>query len=353
MAPTLGTILNFIHSQLFVTVPKPTTSYAGRVVIVTGGNVGLGLETARSIAHLDASKVIITSRSTSAGEAARASILASLPPSRDPSSIEAWPLDLCSHESIRAFAARASADLPRLDALICNAGVATGRFALAADLGGVADGGGHETTIATNVVGTFLLALLVLPALKRTAARTNSLAHLVIVSSEVHFFTDFAERKNIDEKDGSIFAALRDATKSDMPDRYNVSKLLEVLVVRELAASPTLMGRSAYPVVVTAPNPGLCASALRREMYEGSFFMRWGVWLMERLLERSSEEGARNFVACASAGEAYHGRYVSDGVPKEPAALVRSEEGAVLQKRVWEELRDILEGIEPGVTRNF
>ncbi|OMP86906.1 WW domain-containing oxidoreductase [Diplodia seriata] len=352
MAPTLGTILNFIHSQLFVTVPKPTTSYAGRVVIVTGGNVGLGLETARSIALLDASKVIITSRSTSAGEAARSSILASLPPSRDPSSIEAWPLDLCSHESIRAFAARASA-LPRLDALICNAGVATGRFALAPDMGG------HETTIATNVVGTFLLAFLVLPALKRTAARTNSLAHLVIVSSEVHFFTDFAERKNIDEKDGSIFAALRDATKSDMPDRYNVSKLLEVLVVRELAASPSLMGGGAndndspYPVVVTAPNPGLCASALRREMYEGSFFMRWGVWLMERLLERSSEEGARNFVACASAGEACHGRYVSDGVPKEPAALVRSEEGAVLQKRVWEELRDILEGIEPGVTRNF
>ncbi|KAL1613641.1 hypothetical protein SLS54_010395 [Diplodia seriata] len=349
MAPTLGTILNFIHSQLFVTVPKPTTSYAGRVVIVTGGNVGLGLETARSIALLDASKVIITSRSTSAGEAARSSILASLPPSRDPSSIEAWPLDLCSHESIRSFAARASA-LPRLDALICNAGVATGRFALAADMDG------HETTIATNVVGTFLLALLLLPALKRTAARTNSLAHLVIVSSEVHFFTDFAERKNmVDEKEG-IFAMLRDATKSDMPDRYNVSKLLEVLVVRELAASPSLMGgdsHSPYPVVVTAPNPGLCASALRREMYEGSFFMRWGVWLMERLLERSSEEGARNFVACASAGEAYHGRYVSDGVPKEPAALVRSEEGAVLQKRVWEELRDILEGIEPGVTRNF
>ncbi|KKY15224.1 putative short-chain dehydrogenase reductase [Diplodia seriata] len=346
MAPTLGTILNFIHSQLFVTVPKPTTSYAGRVVIVTGGNVGLGLETARSIALLDASKVIITSRSTSAGEAARASILASLPPSRDPSSVEAWPLDLCSHASIRAFAARASADLPRLDALVCNAGVATGRFAPAPDMGG------HETTIATNVVGTFLLALLVLPALKRTAARTNSLAHLVIVSSEVHFFTDFAERKNVDEKEG-IFAMLRDATKSDMPDRYNVSKLLEVLVVRELAASPSLMGRSPYPVVVTAPNPGLCASALRREMYEGNFAMRWGVWLMERLLERSSEEGARNFVACASAGEAYHGRYVSDGVPKEPAALVRSEEGAVLQKRVWEELRDILEGIEPGVTRNF
>ncbi|KAL1643101.1 hypothetical protein SLS58_005070 [Diplodia intermedia] len=359
MAPTLGTILSFLHSQLFVTVPKPTTSYAGRVVIVTGGNVGLGLETARSIAALGAAKVIITSRSTSAGEAARDSILASQPSSRDPTSVEAWPLDLCSHASIRAFAARAAA-LPRLDALICNAGVATGHFALAADLG---PDGGHETTIATNVVGTFLLALLALPALKRTAARTNSLAHLVIVSSEVHYFTDFAERDKVDEKEGSIFAALRDERRSDMPDRYNVSKLLEVLVVRELAASPSLMGGggggspdSPYPVVVTAPNPGLCASALRRELYDAekaNVAVRWGVWLLERLLERPAEEGARNFVTCASAGAAWHGRYVSDGVPKEPAALVLSEEGAKLQRRVWEELRDILEGIEPGVTRNF
>ncbi|KAF9641621.1 Short-chain dehydrogenase/reductase SDR [Lasiodiplodia theobromae] len=335
MAPSVRVMHEFLKSQLCVTVPEPTTSFADRVVIVTGGNVGLGLETARTIARLGAAKVIISSRSTAKGEEARKSILESLPAdenkSHDGSRIEVWPLDLCNHASVRAFAQRANA-LPRLDALICNAGMATMNFSMAE---------GHESTITTNVISTFLLSLLILPALKRTAAATRSLAHLVIVSSDVHFFTDFAERKHAAGAPGSLFAALRDEQKSDMMDRYNVSKLLEVFVVRELAA------------LTRAPNPGFCTSELRREAYEGSFAIRRGMRLIEAMLERTTEEGARNFVHCAAAGTDYHGQYVSDGVPKEPAALVLSEEGGRLQKQVWAELRDILEGIEPGVTSNI
>lgn len=349
MAPSVRVMHDFLKSQLCVTVPKPTTSFADRVVIVTGGNVGLGLETARTIALLGAAKVIISSRSTAKGEEARKSILESLPVdenmSHDGSRIEVWPLDLCDHASVRAFAARANA-LPRLDALICNAGVATMSFSLAE---------GHESTITTNVISTFLLSLLVLPALKRTAAATRSLAHLVIVSSDVHFFTDYAERKHAAAA-GGLFAALRDEQKSDMMDRYNVSKLLEVFVVRELAALTTAANSNSntpYPVVISTPNPGFCTSELRREAYEGSFAIRRGIRLIEAMLERTTEEGARNFVHCAAAGPDYHGQYVSDGVPKEPAALVLSEEGGRLQKQVWAELRDILEGIEPGVTKNI
>lgn len=340
--PSLSVLLNFLHSQLFVTVPRPTSSFTDRVVIVTGGNVGLGLETARTIASLNAAKVIITSRSTAKGEQARASILSTT--KRDASAVEVWPLDLCSYASVKAFAARAARELPRLDALICNAGVATGAFALAE---------GHETTVTTNVISTFLLALLLLPRLKETARRTNTLTHLTIVSSEVHFFTTFDEARK--SPNDPVFELLRDERKSDMPDRYNVSKLLEVFVVRALAAGPAASGakETPYPVVLTAPNPGLCASALRREFYEGPALMRWGVRLMELLLERTSEEGARNFVTCASAGENYHGQYVSDGVPKTPAKFVLSAEGEKMQERVWAELRDILEDIEPGVTKNF
>lgn len=336
MYPPLSTILTFLHSQLFITVPKPTTPFTSRTIIITGGNVGLGLETARLIASLNPSRIIITSRSTAKGETAAASIARTtgITP-------EVWPLDLCSFDSVRAFAERASS-LSRLDALICNAGIATATFTLAE---------GHESTITTNVISTFLLSFLLLPKLRETARHANALTHLVIVSSEVHFFTPFAERHD----PRGPFAALRDADASNMGDRYNVSKLLEVFVVRELART-VAAGKSEeepYPVVITAPNPGFCASALRREAYEGSFVQRWGMWLMERCLERTSEEGARNFVTCASAGPEYHGQYVSNGVPQTPASVVVSEEGVEDQKRVWAELREILEGIEPGVTGNF
>jgi hypothetical protein len=48
-----------LFSQLFTSVPKPTDNYASNTVIVTGSNVGLGLEAARHFTRLGASKVIL------------------------------------------------------------------------------------------------------------------------------------------------------------------------------------------------------------------------------------------------------------------------------------------------------
>lgn len=50
--------------------------------------------------------------------------------------------------------------------------------------------------ITVNVVSTFLLGLMILPKLKETAMRFNIQPHLIFVSSEVHGFAKFAERKN-------------------------------------------------------------------------------------------------------------------------------------------------------------
>ncbi|KAK8194939.1 hypothetical protein HDK77DRAFT_388235 [Phyllosticta capitalensis] len=344
--PSLSVLANFIYTQLFVKVPPPTQSFAGRTVIVTGANVGLGLETARYAAKLGAAKVILTSRRVDAGEAAKRSIYASEKLS-DPNVVEVWQLDLCSYDNVRAFAERASS-LPRLDALICNAGIATTQFKLAE---------GHETTITTNVISTFLLALLLLPKLRETAHETGQLAHLEIVSSLVHFFTDFPER---DARPGQLFADLSDEKKARMDDRYNVSKLLEVFVVRQLAADPELMGArsntSPYPVVMTAVNPGFCDSALRREFYDGPKITKFAMKAFEWTMARSSEEGARNLVLAAAAGKAdqsWHGQYISDGKVKPVSKFVQSEAGKKQQKRVWEELSVILEKIQPGVTKNF
>jgi len=41
-------IFGFLHGQL-QTPPIPTTSFAGRTVIITGGNSGLGLEAAKQM----------------------------------------------------------------------------------------------------------------------------------------------------------------------------------------------------------------------------------------------------------------------------------------------------------------
>ncbi len=66
-----------------------------------------------------------------------------------------------------------------------------------------------------NVISTFLLALLMLPKLYESAKRFNIIPHLVIVSSEVHFWTTFPQRN-----ESKILEALADESKADMIDRY-------------------------------------------------------------------------------------------------------------------------------------
>ncbi len=165
---------DFIQSQ-WKKLPYPAKSFEGQIVIVTGSNTGLGLEAARHFARLGASKVILGVRSISKGEEAARSIEAS---THRTSVCEVWQLDMEDFESVKAFAKRAEG-LERLDAVLANAGVAMNVFnwSKKAEM---------ETTVAINVVGTFLLALEILPTLRKSGKKTGVVPRLCITASEVH-----------------------------------------------------------------------------------------------------------------------------------------------------------------------
>lgn len=168
--------IHFLASQ-FTRLPYPEAEYRGKTVIVTGANVGLGREAARHFCRLGAARVILGCRDLDKGRAAGAEIEEST--SRT-GVVDVWQLDLGSFESVRAFCRRADAELDRLDVVIENAGVAIGTY--------VECDGRFESTIAVNVVSTFLMALLLLPVLRRSAARHNVEPRLVVVSSDAHLF---------------------------------------------------------------------------------------------------------------------------------------------------------------------
>lgn len=71
------------------------------------------------------------------------------------------------------------------------------------------------------------------------------------------------------------------------------------------------------------------------------------------LIARSTEVGGRTLVHSAAAGADSHGQYMSECKVKEPSKFVRSNEGAMAQQRVHNELMGILEKIQPGITSNI
>lgn len=204
----------------FANLPSPITDCTGKVAIVTGATGGLGLEAVRHFARLNAKKVILGCRSIERGEAAKKIIDDSLPDIGH-DVVEAWPVDLGSFESVKDFCDRA-AGLDRLDYVIENAGLAVGVFK---------ELEGYEETITVNVLSTFLMSLLLLPTLRRTAATHNVTPHLTIVASDAHYFTSFPQRN-----EPNILLSLKG--DKDMMNRYYISKLLVVLIARKCYIQP-------------------------------------------------------------------------------------------------------------------
>jgi NAD(P)-dependent dehydrogenase (short-subunit alcohol dehydrogenase family) len=214
--------------------------------------------------------------------------------------------------------------------LLENAGVATKRWSLAED---------DELTVTVNVVSTFLLAFLLLPKLKETAAKFNTRPVLSIVSSEMHLLVDF-EEKTAPE---GIFNRLNEKSKANMAERYSITKLMEVYIVREMTTRRLAV---IYPVTINMLSPGFCKSELARE---GDLRIR----IMKLLLARSTEEGSRTLVHAASAGPETHGEYLNMCKVAPTATVVESPEGQTGRKRLWAELMDKLDKIEPGVSGNL
>lgn len=167
---------HFVATQLR-SLPYPDTDYQGKTVIVTGANVGLGQEAARHFCRLGAARVILACRDLEKGRVARADIEAS---TSKKGVVDVWQVNLASFQSVKDFCRRAADELDRLDVVVENAGVAIGTY--------VEADGAFESTIAINVVSTFLMALLLLPLMRRTAMRCNVEPRLVIVSSDAHMF---------------------------------------------------------------------------------------------------------------------------------------------------------------------
>lgn len=138
---------------------------AGRVAVVTGGNGGLGLETAKGLLRTG-SHVIVAARNPKRNAAAQQELRDEVPDA----SVEVVPLDLASLESVRSAARTILDGHDRVDVLVNNAGVMAVPEQRTAD--------GFEMQLGVNHLGHFAFTALLLPALLRAES-----ARVVTVTS--------------------------------------------------------------------------------------------------------------------------------------------------------------------------
>jgi retinol dehydrogenase 12 len=101
--------------------------------------------------------------------------------------------------------------------------------------------------------------------------------------------------------------------------------------------------------VITTVNPGFCKSELGRD---GAPFLA-AIKVLRLFLARSTEVGSRTLLAGACSGEDSHGMYMSDCKNQKVASWIETEDGARVQKKVYEQMLAVLEGIEPGISKNI
>jgi hypothetical protein len=76
---------------------------------------------------------------------------------------------------------------------------------------------GHETFITVNVIGNFLLVVLLLPKMVVSAKQLNVVPHIVLVTSGVAFMT----KESVLEKiENDPFRKMDDEKGSDMTQKY-------------------------------------------------------------------------------------------------------------------------------------
>ncbi|KGO45156.1 Short-chain dehydrogenase/reductase SDR [Penicillium expansum] len=317
-----------LFSNTFIKLPYPEGDLSGQTIIVTGSNQGLGFEASRHLLRLGVGKLIMAVRDLVKGEAAKRELLQST--SREESSVEVWLLDMDSYFSVKSFASRA-ATLPRLDALLANAGIFTHTFSMSEE---------DEKTITVNVVSTFLLVLLLVPKLRESASKFNITPRIAIPNSGLHYM---ASLEQLDPKnEGGIFKSLNNKEATNMSGRYPLSKLLVLFGVRAFANQ--FANGKAPLVIINTPNPSFCKSQLARETDN------FGQRVFEKVLARTTEEGSRTLVHGILADEKSNGQYLTDCHVHSPSCIVTDKKGVMIQEAFFKELVTKLEKIAPGVT---
>lgn len=187
-----------------------------------------------------------------------------------------------------------------LDVALLNAGLGNPKFEQSP--------AGWEMALQVNVLSTALMAVLLLPLLRDTAAGRGKSVHLTFVNSHGH---NMVQKDWFAPAGGSLLKAANDREKWDATRSYSMVKLIGIAVMQAVARGTASSSASpASPkqpgIIVNAVCPSLCKTDLGRNFgtmshISGFFF--------QAAFARTAEEGSRSLVSATALGPESHGRF--------------------------------------------
>ncbi|WP_194289972.1 SDR family oxidoreductase [Nocardia macrotermitis] len=273
---------------------------AGRVVVVTGANSGIGRAVAADLARRGATTILACRNP----DKARAAV-AELRELTGNESVRSVELDLADLRSVERCAGELIESIDGIDVLVNNAGGAVPERRLTAQ--------GVEETFASNYLGHYALTRLLLAHLRR-----DPQARVVNVSSNGHKYT-----KGIPWDDPTY-----EHGYGGLP-AYGTAKLAQILFTRELAHR---FGESG--IHASAIHPGFIGSNFyARDRMGGA--MTLVMKPIVGLFAKTPEQGARTVIQLATSDDVLstNGAYWANGATATASAAATDDESA---KRLWE-----------------
>lgn len=277
-------------------------SLAGKNVLVTGCNSGIGLETAR-VLSLRGARVLAAARSLEKAQQVGAALSGPSVP---------LACDLADPPSVRACVAAVQASGLQLDAVVCNAGIMALPQRQTAH--------GVELQLFTNHIGHFLLVTSLLDQLSEDA-------RVVVLSSDMHRRAP-AKGIELDNLDGAkSYGAWR---------AYGQSKLANLLFAKQLARRFAGTRKTANAV-----HPGVIVTNLQRHQAP---IMAAAMSLFAPLALKSVPQGAATqvYVTVSPSLAGVSGQYFSHCNVAEPRADAND---AALAQKLWDASEAIVAGL--------
>ncbi len=284
----------------------------GKTAVVTGGNSGVGFETAVELARHGAT-TIIACRSASRGESALGRIKESAPSSQSRFML----LDLGDLASINAFAESFTNEYENLDLLVNNAGIMATPYRTTKD--------GFESQFGTNHLGHFALTAKLMPAI--SAAQSSRVVNVSSVghrSGDIDFNELLLSRSN--------YKRWR---------AYYRSKLANLLFTYEMHRR--LQRAGIGNVSSLAAHPGVA----RTNLAQGMGFIGTLLKPVALLFFQSAQMGALPILRAATAPDAQGGQYYGPDKPHErsgfPVVVSSSPDShdEETARRLWEHSEEL------------